>query len=171
MNALFPVSSLRRTSWTARRRRSGVRSAAVLLGLPLSDPSPMGAVDETGSGWPGFTMSGDVRKLSLPSFVAGDRRFWHSGMPVIDLLSGDGASVSAFRANLGPYDSPGPLPHLVLDISNLSEAAVAGSLIHMAQTAAALCRCMLLGRRFLRPRMAASVLFASLFCPARQAAA
>ncbi|MGI4764841.1 MAG: hypothetical protein ACRYGP_07220 [Janthinobacterium lividum] len=148
-----------------------VAAATVLLGLPLFYLSLLGALDATSSGWPGFMMSGDVQKFYMPSYVEGYRRFWHGGMAGIDFLTDDGASVFAFRANLSPYYPPYLLSYLILDVSNITKAVIAYSLIHVAHTAAALYCCVMLGRRFLRLSTAASVLFALLFCLSYQAAA
>ena len=139
-----------------------IAAVTALLGtlayfLPL-----IGARDVSGSGWPGFMMSGDVQKGYFPAFVEGYRRFWAGGLLGIDFLTGAGASVFSFRANFMPLYPPALLLYLFFDVSNLKTAAFAYCLLHVLHLAISLYVTVLLGRQFLRltqPQSIALALF------------
>lgn len=142
-----------------------VAALTALLGTIVYFLPLIGAGDASGSGWPGFMMSGDVQKGYFPAFVEGYRRFWAGGLLGIDFLTGAGASVFSFRANFMPLYPPALALYLVFDVSNLRTAAFAYCLLHVIHLAVSLYVTVLLGRQFLRltaPQSVALALFYAL---------
>lgn len=138
---------------------------SVFYFLPL-----LGSLDSSGSGWPGFMMSGDVQKGYFPAFIEGYRRFWTGGLLGIDFLTDSGASVFSFRANFMPLYPPALALYLLFDVSNLKTAAFAYCLLHILHLAIALYITVLLGKIFLRLTAAQSVALALFYALSFQGA-
>ncbi|WP_245559713.1 hypothetical protein [Amorphus coralli] len=151
------------TPLTSRMNVHAVAAATAVLATLFAFLPVLGVFQGATAGWPGYALVGDVRLAWFPQFVEGYNRFWGGGIFGVDFLTHGGASDFGLRPNMLTVYPPYLLAYLVFDVSDLSTAVFAFTLIHVLHFLAATYFTVLLARHFFGLSIGASVFAALAF--------